>query len=142
MSTEGGDNVWRRRALTAEDRLHKAEQVDSDDPLALKLRVEKAERERGAMRGRLLAKMVKVALKADPQTDGSLLEESVLLADIPEQGDAIEVKTPGGREWLDVDRRVFTPEGEIEVWVTMEGYDRQSLESAMTLAGEQFIGAD
>lgn len=85
-------------------------------------------------------KYVKVTLMADPQTDGSLLEESILMVAIPDQGDAIEVAMPDGREFLDVDRRVFTPEGTVEVWVTMEGYDRDHLEEAVNLAAAQFVG--
>lgn len=81
---------------------------------------------------------MRAILKADTQTDGTLIEAYVSLPFAPVKADTIEVKLDGQRAHLVVESRNFTPEGDVEVWVRWEGYDLVDLEAAMKAAREQY----
>lgn len=113
------------------------ESSQGDDETALEWseQIRQLGRDCASMEGRLRAGGVEVAICADPKTDGSTLEAVAHLPIIPRKGDRLEVVIPSGTVMLDV-KLVMLPtyrsrSAQVEVWVEIEGYDREDLEEAI-----------
>jgi hypothetical protein len=83
---------------------------------------------------------VEVTLRADPQDGNDPYEADVRLPIVPRKGDTLSIWDPtrsmGGEVYLDVETVVLCPWApeRIEVWVSIDGYDRDDLKSAIDAA--------